>query len=70
MIATKHYIVALNLSFSYNANLVDEWEDNGDRELNYLNEAGIKTEIQDFLENLGFVVGINVIEYKDKGDGV
>jgi hypothetical protein len=64
MIATKKYKVTMNLEYDFDTSLIDEWQDNGDAELNYVDANGVRDEIISWLEDLGFRVEIEVV-YKD-----
>ena len=45
MIATKRYKVTMNLAYDFNTSLVDEWQDNGDEELNYIDAELLKSDL-------------------------
>ena len=62
MIATKKYKVTMNLEYDFDTSQVDEWEDNGDAELNYVDANGVRNEIISWLEDLGFRVEIEVVD--------
>jgi hypothetical protein len=62
MIATKRYKVTMNLEYDFNTSHVDEWQDNGDEELNYIDAELVKSEIVTWLEDVGFRVEIEVID--------
>ena len=62
MIATKKYKVTMNLEYDFNTSHVDEWQDNGDEELNYIDAKGVQSEIISWLEDVGFRVEIEVID--------
>lgn len=62
MIATKKYKVTMNLEYDFNTSHVDEWEDNGDEELNYIDAKGVQSEIISWLEDVGFRVEIEVVD--------
>jgi len=62
MIATKRYEVKMSLAYDFNTSLVDEWQDNGDEELNYIDAELVKSEIVTWLEDVGFRVEIEVID--------
>ena len=62
MIATKKYKVTMNLEYDFNTSHVDEWEDNGDEELNYIDAKGVQSEIITWLEDVGFRVEIEVVD--------
>lgn len=62
MIATKKYKVTMNLEYDFNTSLVDEWQDNGDEELNYIDAKLVQSELITWLENAGFRVEIEVID--------
>lgn len=62
MIATKKYKVTMNLEYDFNTSHVDEWEDNGDAELNYIDAKLVQSEIISWLEDLGFRVEIEVVD--------
>jgi len=62
MIATKKYKVTMNLEYDFNTSHVDEWQDNGDEELNYIDAELVKSEIVTWLEDVGFRVEIEVID--------
>jgi hypothetical protein len=62
MIATKKYKVTMNLEYDFNTSLVDEWQDNGDEELNYIDANLVQSEIITWLEDAGFRVEIEVID--------
>jgi hypothetical protein len=62
MIATKKYKVTMNLEYDFNTSLVDEWQDNGDEELNYIDAELVKSEIVTWLEDAGFRVEIEVVD--------
>ena len=62
MIATKKYKVTMNLEYDFNTSHVDEWQDNGDEELNYIDAKLVKSEIVTWLEDVGFRVEIEVID--------
>jgi hypothetical protein len=54
MIATKKY--------DFNTSHVDEWQDNGDEELNYIDAKGVQSELITWLEDVGFRVEVEVID--------
>ena len=62
MKATKRYEVRMNLQYDFDTSMVDEWEDNGDAELNYVDAKGVREEIISWLEDLGFRVEIEVTD--------
>ena len=62
MIATKRYKVTMNLAYDFNTSLVDEWQDNGDTELNYIDAKLVRDELITWLEDAGFRVEIEVID--------
>jgi hypothetical protein len=62
MIATKTYEVKMTLKYDFNTSLVDEWQDNGDEELNYIDAKLVKSEIVTWLEDAGFRVEVEVID--------
>jgi hypothetical protein len=62
MIATKKYKVTMNLEYDFDTSLIDEWQDNGDAELNYVDANGVRDEIISWLEDLGFRVEIEVVD--------
>ena len=62
MIATKKYKVTMNLEYDFNTSHVDEWEDNGDEELNYIDAKLVQSEIITWLEDAGFRVEIEVVD--------
>jgi hypothetical protein len=62
MIATKKYKVTMNLEYDFNTSLVDEWQDNGDEELNYIDAKLVQSEIITWLEDVGFRVEVEVID--------
>ena len=62
MKATKKYKVLMNVEYDFDTSAVDEWEDNGDAEINYITSEGIKNEIISWLEDLGFRVEIEVTD--------
>ena len=62
MIATKKYKVTMNLEYDFNTSHVDEWQDNGDEELNYIDAKGVQSEIITWLEDVGFRVEIEVVD--------
>lgn len=62
MIATKRYEVKMSLAYDFNTSLVDEWEDNGDEELNYIDAKGVQSELITWLEDIGFRVEVEVID--------
>jgi hypothetical protein len=62
MIATKKYKVTMNLEYDFNTSHVDEWQDNGDEELNYIDAKGVQSEIISWLEDVGFRVEIEVVD--------
>ena len=62
MIATKKYKVMMNLEYDFNTSHVDEWQDNGDAELNYIDAELVRSEIISWLEDLGFRVEIEVVD--------
>ena len=62
MIATKTYEVKMTLKYDFNTSLVDEWQDNGDEELNYIDAELVKSEIVTWLEDAGFRVEIEVVD--------
>ncbi len=62
MIATKRYEVKMNLAYDFNTSLVDEWQDNGDEELNYIDAKLVRDELITWLEDAGFRVEIEVID--------
>jgi hypothetical protein len=52
----------MNLAYDFNTSHVDEWQDNGDEELNYIDAKLVKSEIISWLEDAGFRVEIEVID--------
>jgi len=62
MIATKKYKVTMNLEYDFNTSHVDEWQDNGDEELNYIDAKLVQSELITWLEDAGFRVEIEVID--------
>jgi hypothetical protein len=52
----------MTLKYDFNTSLVDEWQDNGDEELNYIDAELVKSEIVTWLEDVGFRVEIEVID--------
>jgi hypothetical protein len=62
MIATKKYKVTMNLEYDFNTSHVDEWQDNGDEELNYIDAKLVQSEIITWLEDVGFRVEIEVVD--------
>jgi hypothetical protein len=53
----------VKLSYDYDDSMIDEWEDNGDRELRYLDQDSVRWEMTSWLEDLGFVIEhIDVVE--------
>jgi hypothetical protein len=62
MIATKKYKVTMNLEYDFNTSLVDEWQDNGDEELNYIDAKLVRDELVIWLESAGFRVEIEVVD--------
>lgn len=62
MIATKRYEVKMSLAYDFNTSLVDEWQDNGDEELNYIDAELVKSELITWLEDVGFRVEVEVID--------
>ena len=62
MIATKRYKVTMNLAYDFNTSHVDEWQDNGDEELNYIDAKGVQSELITWLEDVGFRVEVEVID--------
>jgi hypothetical protein len=62
MIATKKYKVTMNLEYDFNTSHVDEWQDNGDEELNYIDAKGVQSELITWLEDVGFRVEVEVID--------
>jgi hypothetical protein len=52
MIATKRYEVKMSLAYDFNTSHVDEWQDNGDEELNYIDAELVKSEIVTWLEDV------------------
>lgn len=62
MIATKRYEVKMSLAYDFNTSLVDEWQDNGDEELNYIDAKLVRDELITWLEDAGFRVEIEVID--------
>ncbi len=62
MIATKRYKVTMNLEYDFNTSHVDEWQDNGDEELNYIDAKLVQSEIITWLEDVGFRVEVEVID--------
>ncbi len=62
MIATKKYKVMMNLEYDFNTSHVDEWQDNGDEELNYIDAKGVQSELITWLEDIGFRVEVEVID--------
>jgi hypothetical protein len=62
MIATKTYEVKMTLKYDFNTSHVDEWQDNGDEELNYIDAKGVQSELITWLEDVGFRVEVEVID--------
>jgi hypothetical protein len=62
MIATKKYKVTMNLEYDFNTSHVDEWQDNGDEELNYIDAKLVQSELITWLEDIGFRVEVEVID--------
>jgi hypothetical protein len=62
MIATKRYEVKMSLAYDFNTSLVDEWQDNGDEELNYIDAKLVQSELITWLEDIGFRVEVEVID--------
>ena len=62
MIATKRYKVTMNLAYDFSTSHVDEWQDNGDEELNYIDAELVKSELITWLEDVGFRVEVEVID--------
>jgi hypothetical protein len=62
MIATKKYKVTMNLEYDFNTSLVDEWQDNGDEELNYIDAKLVQSELITWLEDIGFRVEVEVVD--------
>ena len=62
MIATKKYKVTMNLEYDFDTSLVDEWQDNGDEELNYIDAELVRSELITWLEDIGFRVEVEVID--------
>jgi len=62
MIATKKYKVTMNLEYDFNTSHVDEWQDNGDEELNYIDAKLVQSELITWLEDAGFRVEVEVID--------
>ena len=62
MIATKKYKVTMNFEYDFNTSHVDEWQDNGDEELNYIDAKLVQSEIITWLEDVGFRVEIEVVD--------
>jgi hypothetical protein len=52
----------MNLAYDFNTSHVDEWQDNGDAELNYIDAELVKSEIVTWLEDVGFRVEIEVVD--------
>ena len=63
MIRVKEYEIKLKLQYDYDDSLVDEWIDNGDEELVYLNIDLTSEMIGEWLSKQGFYVKV---DYKDK----
>ena len=63
MIRVKEYEIKLKLQYDYDDSLVDEWVDNGDEELVYLNIELTSEMIGEWLSKQGFYVEV---DYKDK----
>jgi hypothetical protein len=63
MIQVKTYEIKLRLEYDYDDSLVDEWIDNGDEELVYLNIDLTSEMIGEWLSKQGFYVEV---DYKDK----
>jgi len=61
----KKYLVTAELWYDYDDDMIDEWEDNGDKELTYLGADGVRWELTSWLEGLGFNVDIRVVENKE-----
>lgn len=66
MIRVKEYEIKLKLQYDYDDSQVDEWIDNGDEELNYLNIELTSEMIAEWLSKHGFYVEL---DYKDKTKG-
>jgi hypothetical protein len=62
MIATKTYEVKMTLKYDFDTSLVDEWQDNGDEELNYIDAKLVQSELITWLEDIGFRVEVKVID--------
>jgi hypothetical protein len=59
----KEYVVMMKLSYDYDDSMIDEWEDNGDKELTYLDQDSVRWEMTSWLEDLGFTIEhIDVVE--------
>ena len=52
----------MNLAYDFNTSLVDEWQDNGDEELNYIDAKLVQSELITWLEDAGFRVEVEVID--------
>jgi hypothetical protein len=52
----------MNLAYDFNTSHVDEWQDNGDEELNYIDAKLVRDELITWLEDAGFRVEIEVID--------
>lgn len=61
----KKYLVVAELWYDYDDDMIDEWDDNGDKELTYLSADGVRWELTSWLEDLGFNVDIRVVENKE-----
>ena len=62
MIATKRYKVTMDLAYDFNTSHVDEWQDNGDEELNYIDAKLVRDELIVWLESAGFRVEVEVVD--------
>jgi hypothetical protein len=63
MVKRKEYLAVVKLSFDYDDSMLDEWEDNGDKELKCLDSDSIRWDMINNLEDLGLVVEhIEVVE--------
>ena len=59
----KEYIAVVKLSYDYDDSMIDEWEDNGDEELKYLDQDSVRWAVTNYLEKLGMVIEhIDVVE--------
>jgi hypothetical protein len=59
----KEYIAVVKLSYDYDDSMIDEWEDNGDEELKYLDQDSVRWAVTNYLEKMGMVIEhIDVVE--------